>query len=245
MEDLSTKPIKRKGSDKGAERSSKVPRTAPDPIRVSSTEDRNNSKSHKTDSPRVADERRGSVDDRSSEESVLRDKVCEQFSQSFCFSIRSATRFERIGFWNMILPPNFFCFEINVFLSLRGKRTGSGTSEVESKLVIAMNCLDASQVQKYLADALCTGESTGTIKYALLAATCLTFLPSAFLTAQCLSSSDLHYLFLIRIAGRAPFRCSRLTPFCHAGTRRARSESASSHASTTFMVTAPPSLEHS
>ena len=74
MDEIRT--IKRKGSDKGAERVSKVPRTAPDPIRVPSNDERSNSKAHKTDSPRVfSDDRRGGSDERTSEENVLRDKV--------------------------------------------------------------------------------------------------------------------------------------------------------------------------
>ena len=74
MDEIRT--IKRKASDKGTERVTKTSRTAPEPIRVPSNEDRNSSKAHKTDSPRVSgDDRRASFDDKSSEESVLRDKV--------------------------------------------------------------------------------------------------------------------------------------------------------------------------
>ncbi len=78
MDEISKIP-KRKGLDKApADRSSKMPKTVPDPIRISSShsDDRGSTKAHRTDSPRVThEERRVPTEDKGGEENVLRDKV--------------------------------------------------------------------------------------------------------------------------------------------------------------------------
>jgi hypothetical protein len=82
MDEISSKQVKRKGSDKGLDRSAKVPRNAPEPIRVSSSEDRSSVKASKTDSPRPSEDKKG-YEDRTNEESVLRDKVCSTLPYPF------------------------------------------------------------------------------------------------------------------------------------------------------------------
>ena len=85
MDEISKIP-KRKGSDKApADRSSKLPKTVPDPIRISSShsDERSSNKAHKTDSPRVThEERRVPSEDKGGEDNVLRDKVRIQWLKS-------------------------------------------------------------------------------------------------------------------------------------------------------------------